>query len=184
MVRAVPGEGAQVPIWILGSSLYGAQLAAALGLPYAFASHFAPQQMFQAVALYRERFKPSGQLDRPKVMLGLNVFAAETDAEARRLFTSLQQAFINLRSGRPGKLPAPVDDIEARIDPLAEGLLTGALSCSIVGARETVRQGLEDFVARTGADELMATAQIWDHAARVRSFEILAEAASQVRAAA
>ena len=103
---------------------------------------------------------------------------------SRRLFTSLQQAFINLRSGRPGKLPAPVDDIETRIDPLAEGLLSGALSCSIVGARETVRQGLEDFVARTGADELMVTAQIWDHAARVRSFEILAEAASQVRAAA
>jgi luciferase family oxidoreductase group 1 len=176
VVRAVPGEGTQVPIWILGSSLYGAQLAAALGLPYAFASHFAPQQMSEAVALYRERFKPSDRLARPRVMLGLNVIAAETDAEARRLFTSLQQAFANLRSGRPGKLPPPVDETDMRLDPLAQGLLSGALSCSLVGARETVRQGLEDFVARTGADELMVTAQIWDHAARVRSFEILAEA--------
>ncbi|RWP17467.1 LLM class flavin-dependent oxidoreductase [Mesorhizobium sp.] len=173
-IRAVPGEGEQVPIWILGSSLYGAQLAAMLGLPYAFASHFAPAELDHALEIYRSRFQPSKQLDKPYVMLGLNVFAAPSDAEARLLFTSLQQAFVNLRTGRPGRLPPPVDGFERDLDPMAKTMLGQALSCAVVGAPETVRQGIEAFVQRTGADELMVTAQIFDHAARVRSFEILA----------
>ncbi|RWO52947.1 LLM class flavin-dependent oxidoreductase [Mesorhizobium sp.] len=174
-IRAVPGEGEQVPIWILGSSLYGAQLAAMLGLPYAFASHFAPAELDHALEIYRSRFQPSKQLDKPYVMLGLNVFAAPSDAEARLLFTSLQQAFVNLRTGRPGRLPPPVDGYERDLDPMAKTMLGQALSCAVVGALETVRQGIEAFVQRTGADELMVTAQIFDHAARVRSFEILAD---------
>lgn len=173
-LQAVPGAGQEVEVWILGSSTFGAQLAAMLGLPYAFASHFAPAMMMEAIALYRERFRPSERLAAPYVMLGVNVFAAETDAEARRLFSSLQQAFVNLRSGRPGKLPPPVEDFEARLDPRARAMLEHALACSIVGAPETVRRGLQDFAARTGADELMVTAQIFDHGARLRSFEILA----------
>jgi luciferase family oxidoreductase group 1 len=176
-VQAVPGAGLEVPIWILGSSTYGAQLAAALGLPYAFASHFAPEQMMQAMALYRAQFRPSAQQARPYVMLGLNVCAAETDAEAQRLFSSLQQAFLNLRAGRPGKLPPPVDDMQARLTGRDRAMLDAALSCSIVGSRETVRQGVAAFIARTGADELMVTAQIHDHAARLRSFAILADVA-------
>ncbi|TIL75597.1 MAG: LLM class flavin-dependent oxidoreductase [Mesorhizobium sp.] len=174
-IRAVPGEGEQVPIWILGSSLYGAQLAAMLGLPYAFASHFAPAELDHALEIYRSRFQPSKQLDKPYVMLGLNVFAAPSDAEARLLFTSLQQAFVNLRTGRPGRLPPPVDGFERDLDPMAKTMLGQALSCAVVGAPETVRQGIAAFVQRTGADELMVTAQIFDHAARVRSFEILAD---------
>lgn len=175
LVRAVPGAGLNVPIWILGSSLYGAQLAAALGLPFAFASHFAPDQMTTAIELYRSRFRPSGHVARPHVMLGLNVFAAATDAEAGRLFTSLQQAFANLRRGQPGPLPPPVDDIEARLSPLERSMVEHSLSCAIVGSPETVRRGLAAFIARTGADEIMVTAQIFDHAARLRSFEITAE---------
>ncbi|SJM28339.1 LLM class flavin-dependent oxidoreductase [Mesorhizobium delmotii] len=174
-IRAVPGEGEQVPIWILGSSLYGAQLAAMLGLPYAFASHFAPAELDHALEFYRSRFQPSKQLDKPYVMLGLNVFAAPSDAEARLLFTSLQQAFVNLRTGRPGRLPPPVEGYERDLDPMAKTMLGQALSCAVVGAPDTVRQGIEAFVQRTGADELMVTAQIFDHAARVRSFEILAD---------
>jgi luciferase family oxidoreductase group 1 len=174
-LQAVPGAGEEVDVWILGSSTFGAQLAAHLGLPYAFASHFAPAQMMDAIAIYRERFRPSERLAAPRVMLGLNVFAAETDAEARRLFSSLQQAFLNLRRGRPGKLPPPVDGLDAQLEPHARAMLDHALACSVVGAPETVRRGLADFAARTGADELMVTAQIHDHAARVRSFEILAD---------
>jgi luciferase family oxidoreductase group 1 len=177
-IRAVPGEGQAVPIWILGSSLFGAQLAAALGLPYAFASHFAPQQMEEAIALYRHQFQPSDQLAEPKVMLGLNVVAAETDEEARLLFTSLQQAFLNLRTGRAGKLPPPVDDIAARF--AAAGMDTsmqGALATAVVGSPHTVKAGLETFIARHKPDEIMVTAQIFDHAKRVRSFEILSEVA-------
>jgi luciferase family oxidoreductase group 1 len=170
----VPGAGLDVPVWILGSSTYGAQLAAALGLPYAFASHFAPGQMREAMAVYRERFRPSTRLAAPYVMLGVNIFAAETDAEARRLFSSLQQAFLNLRRGRPGKLPPPVDDMDAKLDPHGRAMLENSLACSVVGGPETVRRGLAEFIAATGADELMVTAQIHDHAARKRSFEILA----------
>lgn len=175
-LQAVPGAGEEVAAWILGSSTFGAQLAAHLGLPYAFASHFAPGQMMDAIAIYRARFRPSEYLAAPRVMLGLNVFAAETDAEARLLFSSLQQAFVNLRSGRPGKLPRPVEGFEAGLDLRSRAMLDHALSCSVVGGPATVRRGIAEFVERTGADELMVTAQIHDHAARVRSFEILAEA--------
>jgi len=174
-IRAVPGEGQDVPVWILGSSLYGAQLAALLGLPYAFASHFAPAELDHALEVYRSRFQPSAQLDKPHVMLGLNVFAAPTDAEARLLFTSLQQAFVNLRSGRPGQLPPPVENYDRDLDPVAKTMLAQALSCAVVGSPQTIRQGIDAFVRRTGADELMVTAQVFDHAARVRSFEILAD---------
>jgi luciferase family oxidoreductase group 1 len=175
-VRAVPGTGLNVPIWILGSSLFGAQLAAALGLPFAFASHFAPDQMTQAIAIYRERFRPSEERPKPHVMLGLNVFAADSDAAARLLFSSLQQAFLNLRQGRPGPLPPPVADFESHLSPPERALLAHTLSCSVVGSPETVRRGVERFVAETGADEIMITAQIFDHAARLRSFELTAEA--------
>ncbi|WP_437837697.1 LLM class flavin-dependent oxidoreductase [Sorangium sp. So ce1153] len=174
-VRAVPGAGLDVPIWILGSSLFGAQLAAALGLPYAFASHFAPGQLMQAIALYRREFRPSAQLAQPRLMLGFNVFAADTDEEARRLWSSLQQAFINLRRGRPGPLPPPVEGFERELGPMERAGLEQALSCSAVGSPETVRRGLEAFIERTRADELMVTSQIFDHAARVRSFEITAQ---------
>jgi luciferase family oxidoreductase group 1 len=174
-VQAVPGAGLDVPVWILGSSTYGAQLAAALGLPYAFASHFAPDQMTDAMAIYRAQFRPSAQSASPHVMLGLNVFAAETDAEARLLFSSLQQAFVNLRTGRPGKLPAPVEGYEASLDPRLRSMIAHSLSCAVVGGPDTVRRGVAEFIARTGADEVMVTAQIHDHAARLRSFEILAD---------
>ena len=185
-VRATPGEGLKVPVWILGSSLYGAQLAAALGLPYAFASHFAPDALMQALQVYRARFKPSAFLDKPYVTLGLGVVAADTDAEAVRLASSQQQAFARLRSGRPGKLPPPVDDIDAVLTPMERATVDHALSCAVVGGPETVRRGLQAFAERTGADELMVTAQVFDHAARLRSFEIAAEAVAQapMRAAA
>lgn len=173
-VQAVPGAGLDVPVWILGSSTFGAQLAAALGLPYAFASHFAPAQLHQAVQAYRTRFRPSDRLAEPRVMLGVNVFAADSDEEARLLFTSLQQAFVRLRTGRPGKLPAPQPGYGESLDPYARSMLENALACSVVGGPDTVRKGLEELVARTGADEFMVTAQIWDHQARLRSFEILA----------
>ncbi|MDH4386162.1 MAG: LLM class flavin-dependent oxidoreductase [Caulobacter sp.] len=174
-VRAVPGVGLKVPVWILGSSTYGAQLAAALGLPYAFASHFAPTDLDFALNLYRRQFRPSEFLDRPHVMAGLNVIAADTDAEARRLFSSLQQAFVNLRTGQPGPLPPPVDDMDSRLDGASKAMLDHALSCAVIGSPATVRQGLDAFLARTGADELMLTAQIFDHEARLKSFQIAAE---------
>ncbi len=177
LVRAVPGAGLGVPVWILGSSLYGAQLAAMLGLPYAFASHFAPAEMERALEVYRSRFEPSKHLDRPYAMLGVNVIAADTDEEARLLFTSLQQAFVNLRSGRPGKLPAPLPGYAEGLEAPARALLAQTLSTAIVGSRETVRRGLDAFVERTRANELMVAAQIFDHDARVRSYEILAEVA-------
>jgi luciferase family oxidoreductase group 1 len=172
LVRAIPGSGLNVPIWILGSSLYGAQLAAALGLPYAFASHFAPAQMMQAISLYRETFRPSAQLDKPYVMLGFNVFAADTDDEAHFLASSMQQAFINLRSGHPTKLPPPIKGYWENLAAPERALLQQILSCSAIGSRETVAQGIKDFIARTDADELMITSQIFDHAARIRSYEI------------
>jgi luciferase family oxidoreductase group 1 len=183
-IRAVPGAGEKVPVWILGSSLYGAQLAAMLGLPYAFASHFAPAELDNALAVYRSRFQPSEQLDKPYVMLGLNVVAAPTDAEARLLFTSQQQAFVNLRSGRPGRLPPPVEGYDREVDANARAMLGHALAEAVVGSPETVRRGVETFVARTGADELMVTAQVFDHAARVRSYEILADVHKEMSAAA
>ncbi len=175
-VRAVPGAGLDVPIWLLGSSLFSAQLAAALGLPFAFASHFAPDHMMSALRIYRDQFKPSEALGQPYAMLGINVFAADTDAEARRLFTSLQQAFINLRRGQPGPLQPPVDSLEGRWSVMERVSLEHIMSCSVIGSPETVRQGLAAFIEWTGADELMVTAQIFDHAARLRSFELVAEA--------
>jgi luciferase family oxidoreductase group 1 len=182
LVRAVPGAGLDVPIWILGSSLFGAQLAAELGLPYAFASHFAPAALTEALELYRARFKPSAQLDRPYVMLGVNVFAAETDDEGRRLFTSLQQAFVNLQRAHPGPLPPPQDGFVERLSPGDRRLLDDMLSYSVVGSPATVRSGLEVIVARTGADELMLASQIYHHAARVRSYELAAAAGVPVAA--
>ncbi len=184
IVRAVPGEGEDVKVWILGSSTYGAQLAAILGLPYAFASHFAPAEMENAIEIYRSRFEPSEHLAKPYLMLGLNVFAADTDAEAKLMFSSLQQAFVNLRSGRPGKLPPPVEGYAEALDPMARSMLAQALSCAIVGTPETVRKDLDAFIRRTGADELMVTAQAFDHTARKRSFEILAEAHKELAEAA
>ena len=176
-VRAIPGAGLDVPIWILGSSLFGAQLAAAFGLPFAFASHFAPTMHEQALDLYRSRFQPSEQLERPYTMLGVNVFAAESESEARRLFTSLQQAFINLRRGRPGPLKPPAEDFDAWLAPFERVMLADMLSFSVVGTREQVRAGLAGIVARTGADELMVASQVYDHSARLASYTLAAEAA-------
>ncbi len=173
-IRAVPGAGLNVPLWLLGSSLFGAQLAAKLGLPFAFASHFAPDDLLEAVAIYRNQFQPSAALDRPYVMPCLTVIAAETDAEAQRLMTSLQLQFINLRRGRPGPLQPPVDSMEGRWTPMERAGVEHALAYAVVGSRETVRSGLARFIAETDADELMVTAQIFDHARRLRSFEIVA----------
>ena len=180
-VRAVPGAGLHVPIWILGSSLFGAQLAAELGLPFAFASHFAPAQLLPALAIYRSQFQRTSimqqPLDRPHVMLGVNVIAADTDLEARRLFTSHQQIFLALRRGTLGPVPPPVDPdrFEAELTPLERMELERVLSSAIVGSAATVKRGLSDFLARTEADELIVAAQIFDHAARLRSYEIVAE---------
>jgi luciferase family oxidoreductase group 1 len=174
-VRAVPGAGLDVEAWILGSSTYGAQLAAMLGLPYAFASHFAPAELERALAIYRQRFQPSERLAAPRVMLGVNVIAADTQRDARHLYSSLQQAFVALRFGTPGKLPPPVEDMESRLDPTAKAMLDQALSCAVIGSPDEVRTGLAAFIARTGADELMLTGSIFDHGARLRSFEIAAQ---------
>ena len=174
-VQAVPGAGLDVPIWILGSSTFGAQIAAYLGLPFAFASHFAPAMMTQAIAIYRERFRPSAQLATPYMMLGLTVVAAESDAEARFLFSSLQQSTLNNRTGRPSRVPPPVENFDARLDPYARAILADAFACAIVGGPETIRRGLHDMIQRTSANEVMVTANIFDHGKRKRSFEIVAE---------
>lgn len=173
-ITAVPGAGLNVPVWILGSSLFGAQLAASLGLPYAFASHFAPEQLLPALSLYRANFRPSRHLDKPYVMLGCNVIAAPTDDEADFLASSLQQAIVNLRSGRPTRLPKPMQGYWASIDDQKRYLLQHVLSCSAVGSPDTVRSFLADFIEQTGADELMITSQVHDHALRLRSYEITA----------
>jgi luciferase family oxidoreductase group 1 len=173
-VMAVPGAGLKVPLWILGSSLFGAQLAAALGLPFAFASHFAPQMMMQALEIYRSTFRPSAQLDQPYAMLGFNVFAADTDEEAQILATSMQQAFVNLRSGRPSRLQPPQAGYMERIGPQERAMLEQVLSCTAIGAPGTVARRLEEFIARTGADELMITSQVFEHSARLHSYEITA----------
>lgn len=172
-VQAVPGAGLSVPIWILGSSLFGAQLAAALGLPFAFASHFAPGAMMQAIDLYRRGFQPSDQLARPYVMLGFNVIAADTDEEARWLSTSRQQAFLNLRRGRPTRLPPPSDKVE--MSWREEVMIQEALPCSAVGSPETVRRELAAFIEQTEPDELIIASQIYDHDAQLRSYEITAD---------
>jgi luciferase family oxidoreductase group 1 len=175
-VIAVPGEGLDVPLWILGSSTFGAELAAELGLPYAFASHFAPQQMMEAVQLYRARFRPSAQLAAPYVMLGFNVFAADSDEQGELLATSLMQAFVALRSGNPGKLKPPVAGFGDTLPLEYRVMLRSVLSCSAIGSPATVKAATEAFVARTGADELMITSQIFDHRARLHSFALLTEA--------
>lgn len=175
-VRAIPGEGLEVPIWILGSSLYGAQLAALLGLPYAFASHFAPQAMMEAIRVYRATFRPSPRLAQPYVMLGFNAFAGEDDAEGAYLATSMQQTFVALRTGNPGPLKPPVEGYADTLPAPQRAMLDGVLSCSAIGGPDTVHTALRDFIARTGADELMITAQIFDPDKRRRSFEIVADA--------
>lgn len=178
-VRAVPGIGTNVPVWILGSSTFGAQLAAMLGLPYAFASHFAPQQMMQAVALYRSTYRPSKRWPKPHVMLGFNVFAADTDEEAQWRASSMQQAFVNLRSGRPRQLPPPVEAYLQKIGPQERAILDTVLTCAAIGSPATVQASLAAFIERTGADELMIAAQIFDHGARLRSYEIAASFMAQ-----
>jgi len=179
-VIAVPGMNSHVPLWILGSSLFGAQVAAALGLPFAFASHFAPAMMLEALDIYRARFRPSAQLDKPYVMLGFNVFAADTDAQAQLLATSMQQAFVNLRTGRPSQLPPPVAGYANQLPAPARAMLDEVLSCSAIGSPGTVREAIAKFVARTQPQELMITSQIFDHAARVHSYKITAQVADQL----
>lgn len=177
-VKAVPGAGLHVPVWILGSSLYGAQLAAAMGLPYAFASHFAPQQMMQAVEIYRATFRPSAYLAKPYVMLGFNVFAADTDDQAHLLASSAQQAFVNLRSGRPAKIPPPVENFMQQLGEGERALLSQILACSAIGSPATVTQQMRDFIRHTGADELMIASNIFEHQARLHSYEIVATISS------
>ena len=175
VIRAVPGAGSQVPLWILGSSLYGAQLAALLGLPYAFASHFAPDALEQALALYRERFQPSQQLGKSHAMAGANVIVADTDAEARRLFTSVQMRFVGMVRNERGLLQPPIDDIDSYWTATEQVHASRMLSCSFVGSPATVESQLRDFVARTGIDELLVASAIYDQRARLRSFELLKE---------
>jgi luciferase family oxidoreductase group 1 len=172
-VRAVPGSGLRVPIWMLGSSLFGAQLAAELGLPYAFASHFAPAALMQALHAYRTNFKASEQFGRPYAAAAVNVIAAETDAEGQRLFTSLQLQFANLFRGAPGQLQPPVGDIDAYWSPYEKAQASAMLTYSFVGSPETVRRGLKQFIEETGVDELIVSSALYDHAARLRSYEIL-----------
>ena len=173
-IRAVPGAGLKVPLWILGSSLFGAQVAALLGLPFAFASHFAPEALMEALEIYRRYFKPSRQLDQPYVMVAANIVAADTDAQARRLFTSLQQSFVKLRRGTPGRLAPPIDDISAFAAPVELAGLHHALKYSFVGSPETVAGGLRPFLEMTRADELIVSGHIFDHTARRYSYELAA----------
>ncbi|HXS05004.1 MAG TPA: LLM class flavin-dependent oxidoreductase [Rhodanobacter sp.] len=182
-VRAVPGAGIEVPVWLLGSSLFSAKLSAQLGLPFAFASHFAPDAMDEALALYRRDFQPSARLQQPYAMLGLNVVAADSDAAARRLFTTQQQSFINLRRGRPGLIPPPIDDIESYWTPPEKLMVERALACAVVGGVDTVTDGIAAFVARHRPDELMVTANVFDHAARRHSFGIATAARDRLLAA-
>lgn len=181
-VQAVPGAGLNVPIWILGSSLFGAQLAAMLGLPYAFASHFAPADMMQAIEVYRSRFEPSDQLEEPYVMLGFNICAADTKQQAEYLRSSSLQSFLRSRRGERGQLPPPVKDFDATLSPSERQMLDEFKSCTAIGSPNEVRDGIESFLARTGADELMLVSSIFDHSARLRSFEIAAEVAKDERA--
>jgi len=174
-IHAIPGEDTNVPLWILGSSLFGAQLAAMLGLPYAFASHFAPQALMQAVSIYRERFEPSDQLAEPYVMVGCNVVVADTEGEARKLFTTSQQQFTRMVRGTRGQLPPPIDDMESFWSPMEKERVASMLACSFYGSPATVKENLATMIEATGADELMVATAIWDHEARVRSIELLAQ---------
>ncbi|HEY4246832.1 MAG TPA: LLM class flavin-dependent oxidoreductase [Lacunisphaera sp.] len=173
-VQAVPGAGQAVPIWLLGSSLFSAQLAAMLGLPFAFASHFAPDYLQQALELYRTQFRPSHALNTPYTMAAISIFAADTDDEAAFLFTSMQQSFVNLRRGKPGLLPTPVRSMDGRWNEVEQRGVEHAFSEAIVGSPSTIKTRLQRFLARTQVDELMVTAAIHDHTARVRSFELVA----------
>ncbi|MEA2163553.1 MAG: hypothetical protein QOK37_1680 [Thermoanaerobaculia bacterium] len=175
LIQAVPGTGLEVPLWILGSSLFGAQLAAELGLPFAFASHFLPDALMPALEIYRARFKPSKQLQRPYAMAGVNVIAADTDAEARRLFTSAQQSFANIFRGTRGRLPPPIDDIETYWSPEEKAQASAMLRCSFAGSPDAVRAGLSAFLDQTNVDEIIVASAIYDHAARLRSYEIVAD---------
>ena len=180
-VKAIPGAGLHVPIWILGSSTYGAQVAAHFGLPYAFASHFAPEALMQALHAYKTLFKPSSQQAKPHAGVGVNIVAADTDEEAHYLFTTHQQHATRMRRNTRGQLPPPIDDIETFWTPYEKVSVSEQLSCSVVGSPETVRRGLQALVEKTGADELIMAGQIFDHKARLRSFEIAAQAASEVQ---
>ena len=175
LVQAIPGTGLRVPIWILGSSLYGAQVAAHLGLPYAFASHFAPTALLPALETYRKNFRPSNQLDRPYAAAGVNIFAAETDTEARRLFTSAQQQFTNLVRGRPGKLPPPIDNIDRYWNPIEKEQASSMLTYSFVGTPLTIREQLDSFIEQTRVDELFIVSAMHDHSARLHSYKLIAE---------
>ncbi|MGM3175365.1 luciferase-like monooxygenase [Dickeya lacustris] len=179
-VQAVPGQGLNVPLWLLGSSLYSAQLAASMGLPFAFAAHFAPDMLLQALQRYRDNFQPSAQLEKPYAMVCVNVIAAESDRDARFLFTSLQQQFINLRRGTPGPLPAPVESIEAYGSASEQYAVEQTLRLAVIGAPATVRHGLQTLLRETQADELMINGQIFDHQARLRSFELIAQLQPEV----
>jgi luciferase family oxidoreductase group 1 len=181
-VRAIPGEGLNAPLYLLGSSDYGARGAAELGLPFAFASHFAPDYLHVALELYRAGFRPSAQLARPHAMVGVNVFAADTDEQARRLFTTLQQQFVNLLRGAHGQTPPPVESMDGRWSPAERAHVERMTRYSVVGSPETVRRGLERIIEETGADEVIATGSIYDHAARLRSFEIAAEVFKHINA--
>jgi luciferase family oxidoreductase group 1 len=182
LIRAVPGVGTKVPLWILGSSLFGAQVAAALGLPFAFASHFAPEALMPALEIYRRHFKPSEQLDKPYAMVAANIIAADTDAEARRLFTSLQQSFVKLRRGTPGKLAPPIDgDISSWAAPVELAGLNHSLVYSFVGSPSTVTRGVQSFLEMTKADELIVSGHIFDHAARKHSYELAARIRATLR---
>ncbi|MBJ26830.1 MAG: alkane 1-monooxygenase [Rhodospirillaceae bacterium] len=171
----VPGQGSDLPMWILGSSLYGAQLAAALGLPYGFASHFAPSLLTQAIEIYRETFKPSNYLDKPYVLAGFNVFAAENDETGRLLMSSAKQAFLNLRRGKPIPLQPPLENFDSQISETEKAFLSNLLACSAVGGPDKVKGEIEEFIKFTGVDELMIASQIYDHNARLKSYQILAE---------
>ncbi|WP_313212016.1 LLM class flavin-dependent oxidoreductase [Stenotrophomonas sp.] len=175
-VRAVPGAGIPVPVWLLGSSLFSARLSAAMGLPFAFASHFAPDAMDEALAVYRREFRTSQYLQAPYAVLGLNVVASDSEAEAKRLFTTQQQSFVNLRRGLPGLIPPPIDDIEAFWQPHEKAGVQNALACAVVGDVQQVQEGLAAFVARHKPDEVLVTANIYDHAARKRSFGLAMQA--------
>lgn len=180
-IQAVPAAGTKVPLWILGSSNFGAMLAAELGLPYAFASHFSPELLLSALDIYRRRFTPSEQLARPYAMVGVNIIAADSDTEARRLATTQQMSFTNLHRGDLGLSQPPIDDIESYWSPSEKAQAMRMLARSIIGSPETIRAGLDALIAETGADELIVVSDIYDHKARLRSFELIAEAADLLK---
>ena len=179
-IKAIPGMGLKVPLWILGSSLFGSQLAASMGLPYAFASHFAPDALYDALSYYRSHFKPSKQLEKSYAMIGVNIIVADTDAEARRLFTSVQQSFVNMTRNKRGTFPPPIDDINRYWSPDEEMIASQMLSCSLIGSKLTVKEGLRQLLRRTGVDELMVVTSVYDNDARLYSFDLLSELSKEL----